>query len=130
MSLEQNKALVARFYAAFNREDAAEFRAILSPAWKDHPEAPGQAPGPDGLLAVVADFREAFEGLMITPQVVVAEGDHVVVRIRLEGRHLKDFAGHAASGRHVSFNGMDKHRIEKGAIVETWHFEDFSPLGA
>lgn len=130
MSLENNKALVGRFYAAFNTGNTGEFRAILSPTWKDHPEAPGQAPGPEGLIAVVADFRAAFEGLRITPQQVVAEGDHVVVRILLKGRHVLDFAAHTASGSHVAFNGMDMHRIESGLIAETWHFEDFSPLDA
>lgn len=128
MSIADNKSLVARFYDAFNTENADEFRAILSSDWKDHPEAPGQAAGPEGLIAVVGQFRAAFAGLHITPEQVVAEADHVVVRIRLEGRHEKDFFGHAPSGKHVAFNGMDMHRIENGAIAETWHFEDFSAL--
>lgn len=120
-----NKALVASFYDAFNREDAALFRTILSSDWKDHPEAPGQKPGPDGLIDVVAAFRGAFEGLVITPEQVVAEDDHVVVRIRLEGRHVKPFFGHSPSGRQVTFSGMDMHRLRDGRIVETWHFEHF-----
>lgn len=118
-----NKALVARFYQAFNADDAAQFRAILAPDWADHPEAPGQKPGPAGLIDVVGAFRAAFEGLVITPEAVVAEGDLVVVRIRLEGRHVKPFFGHPASGRQVVFPGMDMHRIAAGLIQETWHFE-------
>ncbi|MGR9178875.1 ester cyclase (plasmid) [Rhizobium leguminosarum] len=125
---DNNKALVARFYEAFNTDNADIFRTILSPVWTDHPEAPGQIPGPEGLIGVVGTFRKAFEGLHITPEQVVAEADHVVVRIRLEGHHIKDFYGHAPSGKHAVFHGMDMHRIENGAIAETWHFEDFSSL--
>ena len=44
MSTNDNTALVAGFYEAFNTENADTFRAILSPAWCDHPEAPGQIP--------------------------------------------------------------------------------------
>jgi predicted ester cyclase len=128
MTIEQNKALVAKFYTSFNAVDADTFRKILSPTWKDHPEAPGQKPGAEGLIDVVGLFHAAFEGLHITPEVVVAEGDHVTVRIRLEGRHVLDWAGHKATGRQVAYKGMDMHRIENGKIAETWHFEDYSTL--
>lgn len=128
MTIQENKALVAMFYAAFNAGDADTFRAILSSDWKDHPEAPGQKPGAQGLIDVVGMFRSAFEGLHITPEVVVAEGDHVTVRIRLEGRHVLDWAGHKASQHHVVYHGMDMHRIAEGKIAETWHFEDYSGL--
>lgn len=128
MTIEDNKALVAKFYAAFNVGDADGFRAILSPGWKDHPEAPGQKPGAEGLIDVVALFRAAFEGLHITPEVMVAEGEHVTVRIRLEGRHVLDWAGHKPSHGHVVYKGMDMHRIAGGKIAETWHFEDYSTL--
>ncbi|WP_210203182.1 ester cyclase [Rhizobium phaseoli] len=101
---------------------------MLSPEWKDHPEAPGQAPGVQGLIEVVASFHEAFKGLHITEEQVVAEDDHVVVRIRIEGRHVGAFLGHAPTGETVTFSGMDMHRIKDGSITETWHFEDFSSL--
>lgn len=123
------KAVVAKFYEAFNRQDDALFRSILAPDWADHPEAPGQKPGAAGLIEVVAAFRQAFEGLVITPEQVVAEDNHVVVRIRLDGRHVLPFFGHQPSGRQVSFTGMDMHRLDKGRIAETWHFENFTTLG-
>lgn len=128
MSIETNKALVAQFYEAFNQGDDAKFRSILASNWKDHPEAPGQKPGPEGLIDVAAAFRAAFEGLAITPQTTVAEGDHVTVRIRLQGRHVQDWAGFPATHRPVAFHGMDMHRIADGQIAETWHFEDYHTL--
>lgn len=126
--MSNGKQAAARFYAAFNSGDAAAFRALLTPDWIDHPEAPGQQQGPDGLIDVVALFRSAFEGLVIWAETVVADEDHVVVRIRLEGKHVKDWAGHRASGRQVTFHGMDMHRLEGDRIAETWHFENYGGL--
>lgn len=128
MASEANKALVAQFYEAFNQGDDAKFRLILASNWKDHPEASGQKSGPEGLVDVAAAFRAAFEGLVITPQTVVAEGDHVTVRIRLQGRHVLDWAGFPATHRTVAFSGMDMHRIADDRIAETWHFEDYHNL--
>lgn len=55
---------------------------------------------------------------------MVAEGDLVVCRIAMQGRHVGDIAHRKASGRQVSFTGMDMHRIVNGQILDTWHFEN------
>lgn len=123
-----NKRLAQRFYAAFNDCDAAAFRQVLSPIWIDHPVIPGRQPGPDELVAIVGAFKSAFEGLILTPEHIVAEADHVAVRIRMEGRHVGEWAGYPASGRSVVFHGLDMHRVEADHIVETWHFEDYGSL--
>jgi len=120
---------IARFYEAFSTGRAAIFDEILARDWQDHPAAEGQAPGPEGLKDVMAAYRNAFRGLVITPEVVVAEGDHAVARTRLEGVHALDWAGYPASHRPVVLDCMDMHRFRDGLIVETWHFEDYGPLG-
>lgn len=122
------KRLAQHFYAAFNACDPVAFRHVLSPFWIDHPVAPGRQPGPDELVAIVGAFQAAFEGLVLTPEHMVAETDHVAVRVRMEGRHVGEWAGHPPSGRPVVFHGLDMHRIEADHIVETWHFEDYGPL--
>lgn len=126
--MTNGKDAANRFYSAFNSGDAPAFRALLTPNWTDHPEAPGQSPGPEGLIEVVALFSAAFEGLVITPETIVSDGSHVVARIRLQGKHVKDWAGHKASGRQVTFHGMDMHRLEGDRIAETWHFENYGGL--
>jgi steroid delta-isomerase-like uncharacterized protein len=129
IDIARHRAVIARFYEAFSTGRGAIFDEILASDWQDHPAAEGQAPGPQGLKSVMAAYREAFRGLIITPQVVVVEGDHAVARSRLEGVHARDWAGYAASGKPVAFNCMEMHRFRDGLIAETWHFEDYSPLG-
>jgi predicted ester cyclase len=125
---DRRKAVISRFYEAFSSGNGAIFDEILSRGWTDHPVADGQLPGAEGLKDVLAAFREAFEGLIITPQVMVAEGDYVVARTCLRGIHARDWAGFVASHKPVAFHGMDMHRFRGDLIVETWHFEDYGPL--
>jgi predicted ester cyclase len=124
-STDANKALVARFYEGFNSGDLSVYDEILAEDWQDHPIWPGQHPGRAGFGMVVSMFRDAFEGLTIAQEVVVAEGEHVACRITLRGRHVKDWAGHPATGRQTTFYGLDMHHVVGGLIRSTWHFEKF-----
>ncbi len=117
------KALVVAFYEAFTGRDLAAFDDILAAGWINHPADPGRENNRDGFKAGVADFHAAFEGFRIRRDALVAEGDLVVCRITMTGRHVGVLGEWQPDGRDVTFHGMDMHRIEQGRIAETWHFE-------
>ena len=118
------KALVATFYDAFTGRDLAAFDDILATGWINHPADPGRENNREGFKAGVVDFHAAFEGFRIRRDALVAEGDLVVCRITMSGRHVGVLGDWRPDGREVTFHGMDMHRIEQGRIAETWHFEN------
>ena len=125
MSREDDKRLVSAFYDAFNTLDNAAFDRILDADWVNHPADPGHPNTPAGVKRGVVDFHQAFAEFHIEREVMVAEGEYVVCRITMTGRHVGDFGDWKASGEWVRFHGMDMHRVAHGKIVETWHFENF-----
>ena len=128
MSNEVNKALVGRFYDAFNGHDLDALDEIVADAYVDHNPGPGQAPGRDGLKQVFMLFQAAFPDLQIVVDNLVAEGERVSSRQTARGTHSGEFLGLLPTGKHVTYIAMDEHRVAPGKIVESWHVEDLLGL--
>jgi predicted ester cyclase len=60
---------------------------------------------------------------------IVAEGDKVVVRGTVSGTHTDaDFFGVPASGKRLEWSGIDVSRVVDGKIVERWLNADIMSL--
>lgn len=123
--VEKNKRNVIAFYEAFSSADVDRFDALLLPSFENHPADPGRSNDVAGFKAGVADFHAAFEGFEIRRDALICEGDLVVCRITMTGRHVAAIDDWQPSGQKVTFHGMDMHRLEDDRIAETWHFERF-----
>ncbi len=88
----------------------------------------GDLYGPEGLRIDIAGFRSAFPDLRMTTEDLVADGDRVARRFRLEGTHAGSFMGVAPTGQRVALGGIAFHRVDGGRIVETWLAYDFLGL--
>ena len=75
-------------------------------------------------------FRAAFPDLHFVLEDVFAEGDKVVVRWTAHGTHRGDIEvlGHIphtpATGKQVTFSGVDIYHITGGKLVEGWRSMD------
>jgi predicted SnoaL-like aldol condensation-catalyzing enzyme len=102
---EKNKALVLdAFYTLFNKRDYAAAEKYWSPNYIQH--SAHIEPGRDGLFNLI---RNAPDTLRYEHQLIVAEGDYVIVHGR--------FSGHGPS---VAWIAADIVRIENGRLVEHW----------
>jgi steroid delta-isomerase-like uncharacterized protein len=120
--------IARRFNEPFNTGDTSLYDALLTPDWVDHPRAPGQPPGADGMRPVVADFRAAFPDLQVENDTVLVSGDVVTVRTVARGTQRGEFLGLPPTGRRVEFTAIEIHRVEGDRIAETWHVEDWRTL--
>lgn len=134
---EANKALVRRVYDAFNSGGVDLLDEAVATNFQDHDPLPGQAAGLAGLKQAVGLFRAAFpDGEMLVEE-LVAEGNKVVARVRLEGVQSGEFSGTPATGRAISAEGIEIFRIAHGKIVEGWsrfahpstEEENYTPVG-
>ena len=102
---EKNKALVlAAFDKLFNKRDYAAAEKYWSPNYIQH--SAHIEPGRDGLFNLI---RNTPDSLRYEHQLIVAEGDYVIVHGRFSG-----------TGRAVAWVAADIVRIENGRLAEHW----------
>ena len=102
---EKNKALVLdAFDTLFNKRDYVAAERFWSPKYIQH--SAHIEPGREGLFNLI---RNAPDTLRYEHQLIVAEGDYVIVHGR--------FAG---IGRPVAWIAADIVRIENGRLAEHW----------
>lgn len=124
-ALEENKALVRRFYEEIDKGNLDAMDELVAEDYVNHdpPPFPGLASGRAGL-------KQAFEALWTaTPGIheiedQIAEGDKVVTRLHGVGRHEGELFGIPASGNELNVKAIAIHRIAEGKIVEHWSAVD------
>ncbi len=124
---EMNKALIRRFYEeVWNRGNLAVADVVFAKDYVRHDPSGGgpPTPGPEGQRQIAAGIRKAFPDLVMTVDFVVAERDMVVARWTIKGTHKGDMPLAKASGKPVTFSGVNAYRFVKGQVVELWNHRD------
>ena len=100
----------------------------------DHNPVPGQRAGHDGLRDVLAAFHTAFPDQVMELHGTLADGEYGVDFWTFRGTHRgplgTEGAAMPATGRRVTFSGIDVARIRDGRIAEIWHVEDMATMWA
>ena len=125
---EENKQLILRQITAVNARELDTVEELTHPDFLNHEGVPSRANGPRGLRETLRLLHEAFAGFRLEPLDVVAERDRVVVRARVSGRHVGEFAGVPATGLEFSVQQIHIWRVADGKVVEHWAARD--DLGA
>jgi len=119
MSLEENKALVRRFYMEIDKGNLAAMDELVGENYINHDPAqfPGSPPGRAGLKHAFDQFwRATPDRHVIEDQ--IAEGNLVVTRLRGVGKHQGEIFGIPPSGNDLDVKAIAIHRIENGQLVE------------
>jgi steroid delta-isomerase-like uncharacterized protein len=128
--LEANKALVRRFYAEVVNQGKVDLADELLDAGFVEQVRPGTlGVGLENFKAFVRQLAVAFPDLQVSVEDLVAEGDRVVARVNVSGTHQGEFMGRVpATGRRVSFGGVDVFEIQDGKIRSRWNYRDILGL--
>ncbi len=73
----------------------------------------------------IAPFRASFPDVRMEVIELIAEDDKVVGRFTCSGTHVREWRGHAPTGRR--FETVDEvsiFRLSEGKIVDVWSIED------
>jgi steroid delta-isomerase-like uncharacterized protein len=120
MSLEQNKAIVLKFYEAFDQKDVERGRELMSA------DIVGRGMGTDALNGYDAFVRYGMVMFSAFPdgrhrlEEVIAEDDKVVTRGIFTGTHQGELMGIPPTGKQVKFSVVHIDRVVDGKIVEHW----------
>jgi len=129
MSVEQNKALMRRFYdEVVNGGNLNIVDELASPDFVDHEAFPGLAVGREGVKQFFSMLRTAFPDLRMNVDDLIAEGEKAVARATMTGTHQGEFAGVAATGKTVSVSTIDIVRFADGKLAEHWGVTDTASM--
>src|SRR5215207_4965269 len=121
ISAEENKALAHRFLEAQVNGDLDTLDELLAPEFVDYSLQPGQEPGREGFMQLVAQLSAAVSNASVLFEDQAAEGDKVISRLTMKRTHDRgEYLGFAPSGMEIKTTAIIIHRIQGGKIVEEW----------
>lgn len=126
MSIEDNKAVIRRFYDEVMGEGRVDvLDEIMVEDFIDHGEALFGSPrGRDTLRQSVGGVHAILPGLHVTLHEMIGEGDLVGVRGTMRCRHDGAFLGVPGTGHELTWQGLAIFRLDSGKIAERWFNSD------
>ncbi len=122
MSIDENKALVRRYWQACNKHDFDLLNELTTANFVQH-----DTTGDRNLRDVKAFntlIASAFPDITAAIDDIIAEGNKVVVRMTTSGTHRGEFRGIPPTGKNVAITEMLIYRISEGKIAEGWSVSD------
>ena len=125
MSLESNKQLCRDYFKAFVVKDTDWMERHIHADFVRHDAGlPFEVRGPAGVAQLHDVLMPAFPDMQLPLQDFVAEGEKVLVRLRVQGTHTGTFGDLAATGRKVDIGVLDLFQIRDDVIIEHWAMLD------
>jgi predicted ester cyclase len=123
---EDNKRLARRaLEEIYERAHVDLADELVHPEFADHePAHPDHPLGPDAVKQTVRGLHETFGDLRFDVEDEIAEGDMVVQRATMSGRHAGPLMGREPTGREFAVRHVYVWRIEDGRIAEHWGVRD------
>ena len=126
MSVEDNKALIRRFYEeVWGKGDPHVSDEVFHDDYVRHDLRSSAAePGPAGQTKIALDFRRAVPDLDWQVDLIIGDSDFVVGRWTGTGTQTGPWGPIAPTGRPISFSGVNIFRFEGGKVAEIWNHRD------
>ncbi len=127
MSSETPKALVRRYFEAYNTQRPEAVMAYVHPDHVYHPPGVSEPMDRRGRQADEAPFFAAFKDIESVVEDQIAEGDRVATRVIMRCTHAGTYGGVLATGRRVTIPFLDISVVRDGKILEEW--DEFDTRG-
>jgi len=125
MSAEENKRITRRVLEdLFEKGNLGAADELIHPDFVNHEAPPGNPQGPEGLKETIGWLRGLWGPMRAEIEDEICEGDKVVARVTMHGRHLGEFLGQPPSGREFAAEHIHIWRLEEGRVIEHWSVRD------
>jgi predicted ester cyclase len=122
---EENKQTTRRvldeLFEKGNLETADE---LIHPQFVNHEAPPGSPQGPEGLRETISWLRDLWGPMHFEVEDEICEGDKVVARVMMHGRHVGEFLGREPTGKEFATKQIHIWRLEDGRVIEHWSVRD------
>jgi predicted ester cyclase len=128
--VEINKAIIQRYFEAYNNNNETIFDEIISPDYVDHGQsAYMDAPGL-GVVGAKNDLKNSLDKLdelsYVIEELIASPSYPELVGAYWKGTLTpKATSAYAQqTGKKINYRGINIYRIQNGKMVETWHVVD------
>lgn len=121
----QNKQIARRVLKElFERGNPDAADELIHPDFINHEAPPGSPQGPEGLKETIRWLHRLWGPMHGEIEDEIAEGDKVVARVTMHGRHLGEFLGKQPTGEEFAAKQIHIWRIQDGKVIEHWSVRD------
>ena len=120
-----NKQLARNYFKAFLARDEAWWKRHIAPTFKrNDPGLPFEVKGPEGVRQLADALHPGIPDMKLPIEDVIAEGEKVLVRLRVKGTHDGELMGVPATGKAIDIGVLDLFQFRDGVLIEHWALLD------
>lgn len=122
---EENKQLARDYFKAFQAHDEAWWAAHIADDFVRHdPGLPFEVRGIEGVRKLADVLNPGIPDMKLPISHAVAEGDLVLIHLRVQGTHGGELMGLEPTGKPIDIGVMDLFRFQGDKLVEHWALLD------
>jgi predicted ester cyclase len=124
--MSEEKKRIARqvLEQLFEKGNLEAAEGLIHPDFVNHEAPPDNPQGPEGLKETVSWLRGLWGPMRAEIEDEICEGDKVVARVTMHGRHEGEFLGRPPTGKEFAVEHIHIWRIEDGKVIEHWSVRD------
>jgi predicted ester cyclase len=131
--VEKNKAVIKRYFEAYNNKDEAIFNEIISPDYVDHGQSAYMGSPGRGIEGAKNDLRYSLDRLdtlnYVVEAIVASEAYPDLVGAYWKGSLTTKTTQSETpeTNKTISYRGISIYKIQNSKMIETWHVFDGLP---
>jgi hypothetical protein len=130
--VEINKAIIQRYFEAYNNKNEAIFDEIISPDYIDHGQSAYMGSPGGGIAGAKNDLKYSLEKLddfkYVVEAMIASEIYPDLVGTYWKGSLTPKLTSDTQqTNKIINYRGISIYRIQNGKMVETWHVVDGWP---
>ena len=127
-----NKAVIQRYFDAYNNKNEAIFDEIISPDYVDHGQSAYMGSPGGGVAGAKNDLKYSLEKLdefkYVVEAMIASENYPDLVGTYWKGSLTPKLTSDTQqTNKIINYRGISIYRIQNGKMVETWHVVDGWP---
>jgi steroid delta-isomerase-like uncharacterized protein len=123
---EQNKAVVRRFFDAFEADDETALIEIVAPDLVAYSHGDPTPQDREAHIRGIRVWNAAFSDTSFAVEEQIAEGDQVATRVTMRAVHRRgEFQGLPPTGKEITVGAVTVERVRDGKIVERRVYSDW-----
>lgn len=131
--VEVNKAVILRYFEAYNNKNEAIFDEIISPDYIDHGQSAYMGAPGLGVAGAKNDLKSSLDKLdefsYVVEAMIASSSYPDLVGAYWKGALTPKVtsSGSQQASKKINYRGISMYRIQNGKMVETWHVVDDLP---
>ncbi|HEY9492979.1 MAG TPA: ester cyclase [Nitrososphaeraceae archaeon] len=132
--IEKNKAVIKRYFEAYNNKDEGILDEIIDPEYVDHGQSAYMGSPGKGVAGAKHDLENSLDKLnelnYVVEAMVASEAYPDLVGAYWKGSLTPKatYSDTPQTNKIISYRGISIYRIQNGKMVETWHVFDGLPM--